>query len=137
MKKSQSNDTIILQLKEQIEEKKKALKSSEKFSPITNCSIELDNNRMNIHALNKEQLVILLVRLNSYRLSAIDLGLAEDLKISGHELSDWMTDINAKLMNLNRKAEEERLQELEIQLHGLLSIDKKVELAIDVIKKSL
>ena len=46
-----TNDELILQLKKQIEDKKKALRATEKFTPITNCSIELDGVRQNIQVL--------------------------------------------------------------------------------------
>lgn len=132
-----NNDTVILTLKKQIEEKKNALKTTERFSPVTNCSIELDGMRYNIQVLDKEQLISMLVRLNSYRLSAVDLGVLSEYKISGFTLDNWLKDLNAKLMNVNRKVEENRLKVMEDRLHNLLSNEKKIELEIDEIASSI
>jgi len=41
MSKQNTNDEKIMLLKSQIAEKKKGLKTKKKFSPLTNCSIEL------------------------------------------------------------------------------------------------
>jgi hypothetical protein len=131
------NDKTILTLKKQIAQKKSALKVSERFSPITNCSIELDGIRSNIQVLTKDQLVTLLVKLNSYKMSAKELGILADYFISGFCVEDWIKDVQAKLMNVNRKVEEFRLKTLEDKLDNLLSNEKKVELELDEIASSL
>ncbi len=137
MAKTNVNDQTILKLKKQIEEKKVALKVTERFVPVTNCSIEIDGTRLNIQVLNKEQIVSLLVKLNAYKLSAKDLGLLSEFTMSGFSLDDWIKDLQAKLMNVNRKVEEARLKLLEDKLHSLLSVDKKVELEIEEIASSI
>jgi len=137
MSKQEVNDKMILGLKKQIEDKKKALKASERFSPTTNCSIELDGSRYNINVLGKEQIVSLLVKLNSYLLSAKDLGLHNEFTISGFSLADWMGDLNSRLMIVNRRAEEDKLRGLENKLHNLLSVDTKIELEINDIVSQL
>jgi hypothetical protein len=137
MVKKNSNDSTILALKGQIEYKKNALKATEKFSPVTNCSLEVDNVRYNIHVLTKEQIIPLLIKLNSYKMSAEALGLLNDYTISGFSLKEWIQDLQAKLMNVNRKVEEDRLRRLEEKLHNLLSNDTKVELEIEEIKSML
>jgi len=129
------NDAKILSLKKQIEEKKKTIKSTEKFVPITNCSIELDGMRFNIQVLTKEQIITLMVKLNTYRLAAKDLGI--EYSVSGYSVEDWIIDLKSKLGNLERKTEEHRLKLLEEKLHDLLSTDKKVELEIDEIAGSI
>jgi hypothetical protein len=129
------NDAKILGLKKQIEEKKKTIKSTEKFVPITNCSIELDGTRFNIQVLTRDQIVDLMVKLNSYRLSAKDLSVK--YFVCGYSVEDWITDLRSRLGNLERKTEERRLKVLEDKLHDLLSTDKKVELEIDEIASSI
>jgi hypothetical protein len=131
------NDKVILGLKKQIADKKAALKATERFTPVTNCSIELDGVRSNIQVLTKEQLVFMMVRLNSYLLSAKDLGLVNDFSISGYSIESWLTDLKARLMNLNRQVEENRLKALEAKLHALLSNEKQIELEIDSIAQLL
>jgi len=132
---NETNDKKIMELKKQIEEKKNKVSKSQKFSPITNCSIEVDGIRYNIQVLTKEQLITLLVKLNSYAMSAKDLEV--DFSISGYNVSDWITDIKSKLDFVSRKEEENKLKIMESKLHQLLSNEKKVELEIDEIMKSL
>jgi len=98
-----------MELKKQIEEKKIKLGKSQKFSPITNCSIEVDGVRSNIQVLTKEQLITLLVKLNSYAISAKELEI--DFVISGYGIVDWITDIKSKLDFVSRKEEENNLEE--------------------------
>jgi hypothetical protein len=131
-----ANDTKILELKAQIKEKKNKLKKLKKFVPITNCSIEVDTVRYNLQVLNKEQLITLLVKLNSIRLSVVDLEL-EEYFISGYKIEDWISDIKSRLEILSLKEEENKLLVLENKLHTLLSTDKKVELEIDSIESML
>ena len=45
------NDDKILSLKAQIAKKKELLKSSKKFSPVTNCNLTLNGTRVNLHTL--------------------------------------------------------------------------------------
>jgi len=135
--KINTNDKMIMELKKQIEDKKKALKATERFQPLTNCSIELNGVRSNIQVLAKENLVQLLTQLNAYRKSAEELGLLDDYYLSGFHIDEWIVDLKAKLMNLTRKIEEDRLKSLENKLHTLLSGEKKIELEIDAIKKLL
>jgi len=92
--------------------------------------------RHNIQVLTKEQLIALLVKLNTYAMSAKDLGL-ESYVISGFDVVDWLIDIKSKLDFVSRKEEENKLKVMESKLHQLLSNEKKVELEIDEIMKSL
>lgn len=132
-----TNDQRILELKKQIEIKKEKLGKSTRFIPVTNCSIELDGERYNIQVLTKEQLIILMVKLNSYLISAKTLGVAEDFNISGYHVSDWITDMQSRVELLSRKDEERKLNIMESKLAKLLSDDKKVELEIDEIESLL
>lgn len=132
------NDEKILALRKQIENKKEELKKAVRFNPITNCSIELGGTRYNINTLTQEQLVILLVELNMYKLSVDDLGIDKDtFMISGYIIDEWMTDIKCKLENLNQRTEQNKLKQLESKLTKMLSEEKKTELEIDEIEKLL
>lgn len=132
---SNKNDSRILELKKRIHEKKDNLGKPQRFSPITNCSLELDGVRYNLNVLDKEKLTLLLVKLNSYRLSAENLNVS--LEIDGYPLEDWMEDIQSKLRIIDHKEEEKHLKELESKLEKLLSKDKKVELELDKIENLL
>lgn len=137
-----TNDARILEMKKKIEEKKKELSKAVRFVPTTNCSLELDGVRTNIRTLQKEGLTMLLVKLNSIRLSAIDLGMVDAnknvvLEISGYNVIDWIFDISNFLYILDRKSEERKLKLMEDKLQQLLSEDKKVELELDEIASFL
>ena len=54
-----------------------------------------------------------------------------DVKIQGHSLSDWITDLQSKILVVNKTKEEDRLKVLESKLTDLLSADKKTELLIE------
>ena len=141
---AKANDERILELKKQIEAKKEKLGKSKRFSPITNCFIDLDGQRYNINVLQKEDLKLLLVKLNSYFVSMYFYNKEEEndlkidsLTISGYGISDWMSDVENKLNMLSRKDEERKLKAMEDKLTQLLSEDKQTELQIDEIAKLL
>ena len=128
---NETNDKKIMELKKQIEEKKNKVSKSQKFSPTTNCSIEVDGIRHNIQVLTKEQLIALMVKLNAYAMSAKDLEV--EYVVSGFNVSDWIQDIKSKLDYVSRKEEESKLRIMESKLDQLLSNEKKVELELDEI----
>lgn len=131
------NDEKVLQLKEQIDEKKKALSKIKKFMPMTNCSINFEGVQININVLQKDDLMRLYVKLNALKLSAIDLDLLDDFNLSGYNITEWLEDIKNKLESLTVKQEELKLKQMETRLTQLLSDDKKVELELEEIYKSL
>lgn len=134
---TKKNDKTILALKKEIEDQKALLKSSEKFSPVTNLSLELDGQRINLNVLSPELLVQAMVKLHTYQRSAEELGVTEEFKLSGYKPSEWLIDLKAKYAMANRKKETERLKKLEDHLHNLLSLDTKVELEIDALKSEI
>ena len=131
------NDSKIITLKNQISEKRKQIDKIKKFIPITNCSIEVDGIRSNIQVLAKEQLIALVVKLNSYVTSAKELGLLDEYTISGFKTEDWIVDIKSKLDIVSRKDEERKLKDMEEKLDRLLSNEKKTELEINEIENML
>ncbi len=133
---NEKNDQRILELKKLIETKKEQLGKSLRFTPLTNCSLELEGERYNINVLSKEQLTMLMIRLNMYRLSAKDLSIAS-IEFSGYDVLDWITDIKAKIEILSRKDEERNLKAMEDKLVKLLSDGKKVELELNEIESLL
>jgi len=137
MNKQNTNDEKILQLKAQIKEKKSKLKGKKRFTPVTNCSLELEGVRYNLNVSNKEQLINLMIRLNMYRMSAIDLDLEDEYIVSGFSVDEWITDIRLKLEILKYEEEDRKLKVLESKLHNLLSLDKKVELEIGEIESMI
>ena len=131
------NDSKIITLKNQISEKRKQIDKIKKFTPITNCSIEVDGIRSNIQVLVKEQLIALVVKLNSYVSSAKELDLLDEYTISGYKAEDWIADIKSKLDIVSHKDEERKLKDMEEKLDRLLSNEKKTELEINEIENML
>ena len=133
-----NNDEKIIKLKQQIEEKRNELGKLKKFTPITNCILELDGVTTNIQILSKEKLALLLVKLNLYKMSMENLKMSFDkIIINGYDIRDWMSDVLAKINIISYKEEEQKLKTMENKLIELLSSEKKTELAIDEIEKML
>lgn len=132
----ETNDQRILELKKQIETKKEQLGKSIKFSPETNLSIEFEGARSNLNVLSKEQLFMLMVRLNMYRMSATDLKLST-FEIGGYPVTSWINDIKARIEILSRKDEERNLKVMEDKLTQLLSEGTKVKMELDSIESML
>lgn len=130
-----SNDKRILELKEQIKIKRDKLSKIGKFTPVTNCILDLDGNKLNIQVLKKDQLVLLACKLQSYKNSAIELDL--ELNMSGFNIDDWLKDIKSRIDILSLKDEELKLKEMEDKLTTLLSNEKRVELEINAIEEML
>jgi len=137
MSKQNTNDEKILQLKAQIKEKKSKLKGKKRFTPVTNCSLELRGIRYNLNVSNKEQLTTLLLELNLFKMSAIDLDLEDEYVVSGFSIDEWIKDIKAKLEIIKYEEEDRKLKLLENKLHVLLSSEKQVSLAIEEIESMI
>lgn len=135
---SKTNDERIIKLKKQIENKKEVLKTKNtRFAPITNCILEINGNRYNIHALNKQELVPLLVKLTSHLNTAKNLGVLDDYVIRNFNISDWVSDLTSKLENIKVQEEINELKALENKLTKMLSTDKQAELELDRIEDLL
>ncbi len=131
------NDDRILELKKQIETKKKVIANKDtRFLPETNCVLNLNGVTSNLNVCGKEELNFLLIKLNIYLMSAENLGMS-DFEISGYNVTVWIKDIKNKLKVLNLKKEEADLKRMENKLDKLLSDDKKTELEIDEIAELL
>ena len=134
---AQKNDDRIMQLKEQIEKKREELAASNtsRFIPITNCLLLIDKTTYNLHVDSSE---LLLIKLNSMRLSAKDLGIdTSKLIISGYSLDNWITDVKNNLSIQNYRTKKKKLDMLEKQLTALLSDDKQTALQIDSLEELL
>ena len=131
------NDDRILELKKQIEDKRKVISEKKiRFVPETNCILNMDGMTINLNLCSDDALVLLLIRLNSYLMSAVDLGMS-DFEISGYSVTAWIKDIKRKLEVSGLKREEADLKKMESKLDKLLSDDKKTELEIDEIANLL
>ena len=125
------NDERVLQLNEIIDKKKLELKGAKKFTPLTNCILDLEDQKYNLNVLRLNDLQLLLVRLNMYLMSAKDLKI--NLEISGYNIAEWITDIKCKIEIFEYKKKEAELKTLEVKLDKMLSDEKKTELELDEI----
>lgn len=131
------NDDRILELKKQIEAKKKDLSEKKvRFSPETNCILDLDGNKYNLNVLDDGSLMFLMLKLNLYNMSADSLKMSHPM-LSGYSIDLWISDIKSKLAVAGMKREETDLKRMEAKLDKLLSEDKKAELEIDEIASLL
>jgi len=131
------NDQRIIELRDQIAVKKEKMGNIPRFVPITNCSLEIDGERFNLHTLGEDQLTLLLIKLNLYRMSATELKVLSNFKIGGYCVDDWISDIRSKLTLAAHKAENTNLTKMESKLQDMLSERKKVELEINEIENFL
>ena len=131
------NDDKIMELKKLIEDKKLSLAQGIKFEPVTNCSLELNEVRYNLNVLNRDEIIYLLLEFNMLLISAKDLGLDKEYKVSGYTLDDWITDLKVKLEMTMQKSKEAELLRMERKLDKLLSDDKRVELTLNDIENEL
>ncbi len=132
---SEKNDEKIFTLKKLVDEKKSKI-TNVRFVPTTNCLISIDGSNFNLNVLDKDTLILILVKLNMYKKSLEDLKIS-NFKLSGYSIEDWMTDIKLKLNVLEQKEEANSLKQLERKLEDLLSVDKKIELEIGDIENLL
>lgn len=131
------NDDRILELKKQIEVKKKDLSERKvRFLSETNCILELDGNKYNLNVLDDGALMLLMLKINVYIMSARNLNMPLPA-FSGYTVDLWISDIKNKLAVSGMKKEEVDLKKMETKLDKLLSEDKKTELEIDDIAASL
>lgn len=129
------NDDRVLQLMEVINKKKSELKGVKKFTSLTNCILELDDQKFNLNVLQLDDLQLLLVRLNMYLISAENIGIS--LEFSGYNITEWITDIKCKIEIFEYKKKEAELKALESKLEKMLSNEKETELELDEIASLL
>jgi len=120
-----------------LKKKKALLARSKKFDPITNCNFNFRGDRFNIHTISKEKVLLLIAEVKSLQSALKEVMPEETLIMNGWSAENWLTDLIAKYNNLNVSMERTRLQNLEAKLHNLLSLDAKVELEIEDIKKQI
>lgn len=137
-KPTNKNDQVILQLRQKIEEKKAELKKAKKFSPTTNCNLVFEEQRYNLHTLDIVSTTLLLVELNTYRMSAEELDiLPSTVMLGSYSLVDWINDLKDRRAHLNIKQEEDKLKKMETRLQDLLSADTRIEMELENIANEL
>ena len=131
------NDKRILDLKKNIELKKKTIKQNEKFNPVTNCMLKIGETMYNINVLDVTSLIFLLGKLDTYLKVVQTEKLTNCTIISNFEIRDWHGDILSKIRTIKLKEEMSTLKSMEDKLGKLLSDKKKTELELDDIESFL
>ena len=131
-------DEKILKLQEQIEKAEEESLKLKKVTYITNCIIVVDSEKYNLHVLDEDSLIRLLVKLNNYKLSAVDLGIdLNKVKFGTYVLEDWMEDVKTRIKVEKNNKHLKELKEAKETLNSLLSKDKKTEMKLKEIEELL
>ena len=132
------NDERIIELKKIIEKKREELNNMHsRFSPKTNCILQLDGETYNLN-VSTQNLAYLLVKINALIKSAESLNMsAEEVTISGFSLVDWFDDTKSKKDSIDYRDKKRELATIENKLNSLLSDDKQTELQIDSLEALL
>lgn len=137
-KKQQSKDDLILSLKEEINSEKKELEKSSNYKYKTNCIFKINNTTsINLHAANLKELLVLLSSLRSMQTEHNIIFGESNFSLDGYMIEDWISDTISKIKLTRIKERKTKLENLESRLYSLLSQDKKVDLELDEIKKSI
>ena len=132
------NDKKVLELTSKIEKAEKEALALKKASFITNCILIIDNEKYNLHVLDENSLKMLLIKVNTYKLSALDLGMnLDEIKFGAYKLEEWVEDIKTRINVEKNKKHLKDLEDAKKTLEGLLSKDKKTELKLAEIEKLL
>jgi len=130
------NDTLIIELQKKIAAKKAQIKVN-RFEPITNAALSLDDKNYNLHVITFEQACLLLAKIQSY-ISGFEFHFEQDdLMIGSYKASDWCEDLKSRIQFLGIKQEQERLNILEQELEKRLSEQKKTSLDLERIMNSI
>lgn len=134
---STKNDEMILQLKKKVEEQKAELaKLPRTLQSETSTVFRQDVDNLNLRVMSVEQLKLLKVKLHTYAMAAVDLGI-DEITISGFSIDKWMHDIDMQISVLTRAEKEKKLKETEATLNRMLSDDKRTELELQELAKIL
>lgn len=142
-------DTLVLQLLQTVEEKKKQIGNAERPSWKTNCSFGFDshnpNNRINIQTIRDlDVLVTIHAHLNSlylnYQRSLGDLNIDESeapFVYLGYSLDDWLSDVQTRINALRIKLKKEELTKLEARVNALVSPEQRREIELKQLMEDL
>lgn len=127
-----ANDTRILELKKQIEEKRAEIESMPRFTSNTTCIIQFGATKINLHTLSVNDLRIVMAVFKCIRHHG-DSGIT----ICGFPLNQWLDDVYGLIEKKNVESLRQQLKASEKKLEELLSEDKRTELELDAIASLL
>lgn len=129
-----STDNLIVELKEKIE----ALKSTkDKKSDLkTNCILNMQESNCNLNVQGIDGLLTIHAYLSGIQSSIKSLKLKGHL-IEGHPVEDWLHDIHEMIKRKQSNDKKNQLNKLERALEQLMSDEKKAEIEVQNIAKTL
>jgi len=130
------NDEVILALKEDIKNKKDALKEFI-FKPKTNLVLPLNGTKYNLNVVDKFSILLLTSQLMNVKETLAKLDIKDDIEIEGFLIDDWIEDLKGKYILLKNKIELKKFADIEARLDKLISSDLKTNLELEDIKKLL
>ena len=131
-----NNDSKILELKEQIKEKKAKLckRPTYKTSMILNLSTTYcREDDINLNTLDTFSLISLLARLLQLKQSAEMFMDAVYFHIGSNSIEDWISDVKNKIVYKMQATRRKELEKMEEDLSSLLTNEKQTEIKVDSI----
>ncbi len=132
-----TNDKEILKLKALIKEKKDKLGKLTRFNPKTNCMLELNGEKVNVHVATKSKLLLLIAQLRVLSNALKQEYPEETLTIGTYNVQDWIDDLKSRFEYANEQDERARLDTLEKKLTSMLTAETSTSLEIADIKNLL
>jgi hypothetical protein len=139
----QKEDTLIAQMQEAVERKKKALKAVNEPN-VTNMNFgfsDSQSDRQNISVQGIEwvtrALAFLIMMKECWEKSCTILGVKTDFKWLGYSYGDWEKDLLRRVGKITYAEEKQKLEKMEARLEELLSPEAKRQKELEKMSKEL
>jgi hypothetical protein len=140
-----TKDQIIDELIEKTQKRKAEIEKAEKPSWQTNCLFGYDNSNVgktNLRVVSNineivSMLAFILQKQNSFVQANNMLGTKEKFDWLGFSLEEWQSDLRTRIEQITVTAKKKELAEIETQLDGLISKERREELQLAAIMKRL
>lgn len=141
-KKEETTDERVLILLRLAQKKKANINITEKAQWLTNCSLSIGSDRINLHVEADISKLIefygaLKVAKENFDAAAKELNIPKVYKHQGYKAEDWMADIKTRINKIKLKDEKLELETIEAKLEKLISPGKRAELELEAIEKIL
>jgi len=144
---SEKTDTKVIELFNLVREKQRLTKTEERPTFQTHCSFAYDTSsskelRKNIHTIQSvEELLEIYAFLKNKQANITSAAKELDLSVKithlEYSIPAWLSDIKTRIKQLEIQNEKKKLQKLEAQLDGLISVEQRREMELEAIQKEL
>lgn len=146
--KNTDTDSVVLQLLEKVEEKKRQIGEAERPAWRTNCSFGYSqdvNNRLNIQTIKELDVLLdiygfLQEKFNRYTAAVAALKLEKEaptFKHLGFSFEDWASDIRTRIDGLRIKNKKDELSKLEARVNALVSPEQRRKIELEKLAKEI